>query len=290
MPNTTGSERSVAFGTYTSHLLIRQKPQNSHPTVDWPSDRCYRICPGQRAEVLLHDTAVGSTYFVWQTYEDDADEEVDFFSGTGGDCVYTGIGTPGSYRFDFPNSDFSVRYYDAFSYIYDLSDEVFTASADGGAYRFYMDFYWDGPTRHWIDGMTDLSFLDAPFRAFNSGKVPGWNTRMRISCEYDEEQDRYYLLIVCPPNLLGTSISNHTYLLIDDDLAMDVYQPAGGSVRALPVDYRYVASLSRVEARIGGSQPDVVYTLYCDGEATSTAVGDGETCVLHAPKAAGITT
>lgn len=103
--------------------------------------------------------------------------------------------------------------------------------------------------------MTDLSFLDAPFRAFNSGKVPGWNTRMRISCEYDEEQDRYYLLIVCPPNLLGTSISNHTYLLIDDDLAMDVYQPAGGTVRALPVDYRYVASLSRVEARIGGSQP-----------------------------------
>ena len=286
-PNTTGSERSVAFGTYASHLLIRQKPQNSYPTVDWPAGRCYRICPGQRAEVTLHDTTLDSTYFVWQTYEDDPDEEMDFFFGTGGDCIYDGIGTPGTYCFDFPNSDFSVRYYDAFSYIYDLSDEVFTASADGGAYRFYMDFYWDGPTRHWIDCTTDLSFLDAPLAAFNGGKVAGWDTHMRISYDYDEEQDRFYLLIVCPPNLGAKSISNRTRLLFDDDMAMEVYQPAGGSVRTLPVVYRYVASMSRVEARIEESQPDVVYTLYCDGKEQSTALGDGGTCCLYAPKAAG---
>ena len=285
-PNTTGSERTVAFGTYASYVYIKQKSQNSYPTVEWPADRCYRICPGQPAEILLHDTEFDKSYFIWRTYEDDADEEMDYFLGTGGDYTYR-LSSPGTYRFDFPNSDFSVRYYEAFSYIYDLSDEVFTASADGGAYRFYMDFYWDGPTRHWIDCTTDLSFLDAPLAAFNGGKVAGWDTHMRISHDYDEEQDRFYLLIVCPPNLGAKSISNHTHLLFDDDMAMDVYQPAGGSVRMLPVVYRYVASMSRVEAQIENSQPDVVYTLYRDGTAQSTVLGDGGTVVLRAPKAAG---
>ena len=55
-PNTTSGERTVAFGTYASHVYIKQKPQYSYPSVDWPADRCFYICPGQSAEIHLHDT------------------------------------------------------------------------------------------------------------------------------------------------------------------------------------------------------------------------------------------
>ena len=53
-PNTTSGERTVAFGTYASHVYIKQKPQYSYPSVDWPADRCFYICPGQSAEIHLH--------------------------------------------------------------------------------------------------------------------------------------------------------------------------------------------------------------------------------------------
>ena len=33
-PNTTSGERTVAFGTYASHVYIKQKPQYSYPSVD----------------------------------------------------------------------------------------------------------------------------------------------------------------------------------------------------------------------------------------------------------------
>ena len=78
-PNTTSGERSVAFGTYASHVYIKQKPQYSYPSVDWPADRCFYICPGQSAEIHLHDTEFDKSYFLWRTYEDDSEEETDFF-------------------------------------------------------------------------------------------------------------------------------------------------------------------------------------------------------------------
>ena len=62
-PNTTSGERSVAFGTYASHVYIKQKPQYSYPSVDWPADRCFYICPGQSAEIHLHDTEIDKSYF-----------------------------------------------------------------------------------------------------------------------------------------------------------------------------------------------------------------------------------
>ena len=96
-PNTTSGERTVAFGTYASHVYIKQKPQYSYPSVDWPADRCFYICPGQSAEIHLHDTEFDKSYFLWRTYEDDSEEETDFFLGTGGDYTYR-ISTPGTYR------------------------------------------------------------------------------------------------------------------------------------------------------------------------------------------------
>ena len=75
-PNTTSGERSVAFGTYASHVYIKQKPQYSYPSVDWPADRCFYICPGQSAEIHLHDTEIDKSYFLWRTYEDDSEEEI----------------------------------------------------------------------------------------------------------------------------------------------------------------------------------------------------------------------
>jgi len=141
-PNTTSGERTVAFGTYASHVYIKQKPQYSYPSVDWPADRCFYICPGQSAEIHLHDTEFDKSYFLWRTYEDDSEEETDFFLGTGGDYTYR-ISTPGTYRFDFPNSDFTVKYYEAFSYEYPASEEVALIDANGGIYRIFMEAYLD---------------------------------------------------------------------------------------------------------------------------------------------------
>lgn len=287
-PNTTSGERTVAFGTYASHVYIKQKPQYSYPSVDWPADRCFYICPGQSAEIHLHDTEIDKSYFLWRTYEDDSEEETDFFLGTGGDYTYR-ISTPGTYRFDFPNSDFTVKYYEAFSYEYPASEEVALIDANGGIYRIFMEAYLDAAgQRHPINSISDLAFLEEPFAVYNSGGSINWNPHIRISYGFAAEGiDQGYIQITCPPNLSSTSIYNHSELRISDSIVFSVDQSGGGSVVACPVSYRYNKSSSNVEAWISTSQPDVVYTLYRDGIEQETVLGNGETITLYAPKATG---
>ena len=287
-PNTTNSERSVAFGTYASHVYIKQKPQYSYPSVDWPADRCFYICPGQSAEIHLHDTEIDKSYFLWRTYEDDSEEETDFFLGTGGDYTYR-ISTPGTYRFDFPNSDFTVKYYEAFSYEYPASEEVALIDANGGIYRIFMEAYLDAAgQRHPINSISDLAFLEEPFAVYNSGGSINWNPHIRISYGFAAEGiDQGYIQITCPPNLSSTSIYNHSELRISDSIVFSIDQSGGGSVVACPVSYRYNKSSSNVEAWISTSQPDVIYTLYRDGIEQETVLGNGETITLYAPKATG---
>ena len=287
-PNTTSGERTVAFGTYASHVYIKQKPQYSYPSVDWPADRCFYICPGQSAEIHLHDTEIDKSYFLWRTYEDDSEEETDFFLGTGGDYTYR-ISTPGTYRFDFPNSDFTVKYYEAFSYEYPASEEVALIDANGGIYRIFMEAYLDAAgQRHPINSISDLAFLEEPFAVYNSGGSINWNPHIRISYGFAAEGiDQGYIQITCPPNLSSTSIYNHSELRISDSIVFSVDQSGGGSVVACPVSYRYNKSSSNVEAWISTSQPDVVYTLYRDGIEQETVLGNGEAIALYAPKATG---
>ena len=287
-PNTTSGERTVAFGTYASHVYIKQKPQYSYPSVDWPADRCFYICPGQSAEIHLHDTEIDKSYFLWRTYEDDSEEETDFFLGTGGDYTYR-ISTPGTYHFDFPNSDFTVKYYEAFSYEYPASEEVALIDANGGIYRIFMEAYLDAAgQRHPINSISDLAFLEEPFAVYNSGGSINWNPHIRISYGFAAEGiDQGYIQITCPPNLSSTSIYNHSELRISDSIVFSVDQSGGGSVVACPVSYRYNKSSSNVEAWISTSQPDVVYTLYRDGIEQETVLGNGETITLYAPKATG---
>ncbi len=287
-PNTTSGERTVAFGTYASHVYIKQKPQYSYPSIDWPADRCFYICPGQSAEIHLHDTEIDKSYFLWRTYEDDSEEETDFFLGTGGDYTYR-ISTPGTYRFDFPNSDFTVKYYEAFSYEYPASEEVALIDANGGIYRIFMEAYLDAAgQRHPINSISDLAFLEEPFAVYNSGGSINWNPHIRISYGFAAEGiDQGYIQITCPPNLSSTSIYNHSELRISDSIVFSVDQSGGGSVVACPVSYRYNKSSSNVEAWISTSQPDVVYTLYRDGIEQETVLGNGETITLYAPKATG---
>ena len=287
-PNTTNGERTVAFGTYASHVYIKQKPQYSYPSVDWPADRCFYICPGQSAEIHLHDTEIDKSYFLWRTYEDDSEEETDFFLGTGGDYTYR-ISTPGTYRFDFPDSDFTVKYYEAFSYEYPASEEAALIDANGGIYRIFMEAYLDAAgQRHPINSISDLAFLEEPFAVYNSGGSINWNPHIRISYGFAAEGiDQGYIQITCPPNLSSTSIYNHSELRISDSIVFSVDQSGGGSVVACPVSYRYNKSSSNVEAWISTSQPDVVYTLYRDGIEQETVLGNGETITLYAPKATG---
>ena len=287
-PNTTSGERTVAFGTYASHVYIKQKPQYSYPSVDWPADRCFYICPGQSAEIHLHDTEIDKSYFLWRTYEDDSEEETDFFLGTGGDYTYR-ISTPGTYRFDFPDSDFTVKYYEAFSYEYPASEEVALIDANGGIYRIFMEAYLDAAgQRHPINSISDLAFLEEPFAVYNSGGSINWNPHIRISYGFAAEGiDQGYIQITCPPNLSSTSIYNHSELRISDSIVFSVDQSGGGSVVACPVSYRYNKSSSNVEAWISTSQPDVVYTLYRDGIEQETVLGNGEAIALYAPKATG---
>ena len=285
-PNTTSGERTVAFGTYASHVYIKQKPQYSYPSVDWPADRCFYICPGQSAEIHLHDTEIDKSYFLWRTYEDDSEEETDFFLGTGGDYTYR-ISTPGTYRFDFPDSDFSIKYYESFEYVYNAGEEVLAADPDGGVYRYTLTRYWKDGTMYPVDDLADISFFDAPFAIYNSGDSSQWNPHMRISYGYDENLGKLYLEIYCPPNLSNATIRSYTNLRFDDNMAMEVHQSGGGSVRTLPVVYHYDKTASVVVANIGNSQPDVVYTLYRDGIEQETVLGNGETITLYAPKATG---
>lgn len=228
-PNTTNSERTVAFGTYASHVYIKQKPQYSYPSVDWPADRCFYICPGQSAEIHLHDTEIDKSYFLWRTYEDDSEEETDFFLGTGGDYTYR-ISTPGTYHFDFPNSDFTVKYYEAFSYEYPASEEVALIDANGGIYRIFMEAYLDAAgQRHPINSISDLAFLEEPFAVYNSGGSINWNPHIRISYGFAAEGiDQGYIQITCPPNLSSTSIYNHSELRISDSIVFSVDQSGGG--------------------------------------------------------------
>ena len=287
-PNTTSGERTVAFGTYASHVYIKQKSQNSYPSVDWPADRCFYICPGQSAEIHLHDTEIDKSYFLWRTYEDDSEEETDFFLGTGGDYTYR-ISTPGTYHFDFPDSDFTVKYYEAFSYEYPASEEVALIDANGGIYRIFMEAYLDAAGRRQpINSISDLAFLEEPFAVYNSGGSINWNPHIRISYGFAAEGiDQGYIQITCPPNLSSTSIYNHSELRISDSIVFSVDQSGGGSVVACPVSYRYNKSSSKVEAWISTSQPDVVYTLYRDGIEQETVLGNGEAITLYAPKATG---
>ena len=285
-PNTTSGERTVAFSTYASHVYIKQKPQYSYPSVDWPADRCFYICPGQSAEIHLHDTEIDKSYFLWRTYEDDSEEETDFFLGTGGDYTYR-ISTPGTYRFDFPDSDFSIKYYESFEYVYNAGEEVLAADPDGGVYRYTLTRYWKDGTMYPVDDLADISFFDAPFAIYNSGDSSQWNPHMRISYGYDENLGKLYLEIYCPPNLSNATIRSYTNLRFDDNMAMEVHQSGGGSVRTLPVVYHYDKTASVVVANIGNSQPDVVYTLYRDGIEQETVLGNGETITLYAPKATG---
>ena len=110
---------------------------------------------------------------------------------------------------------------------------------------------------------------------------------MRISYGYDENLGKLYLEIYCPPNLSNATIRSYTNLRFDDNMAMEVHQSGGGSVRTLPVVYHYDKTASVVVANIGNSQPDVVYTLYRDGIEQETVLGNGETITLYAPKATG---
>ncbi len=286
-PNTTGSERSVAFGTYASHLLIQQKAQNSYPLVDWPANHCFYICPGERVDITLHNTTLNTSYYVWQTYEDDVPEECDFFNGTGGDYTYNGIGSPGTYCFDFPNSDFMVKYYEAFDYVYDAGEEILSADPNGGVYRYTLTKYWKDGTIHPVYDLADVAFFDAPFDIYNSGGSTAWNPHMRISYGYDDSRGKLYLEIYCPPNLSATTIRSATKLRFDDDMSMEVQQSGGGKVLVLPVVYTYNEATAKVAARIDNSQPDVVYTLYRDGIKQVATLGDGGTISLLAPKTTG---
>ena len=280
--NTTNSERSIAFG----NLLVRQSGENFYPAVGGPTDHCYYICPGQSAEIQLYDTVLDENYYVWRTYEDDIDEEIDFFTGTGGNYTYY-LSTLGTYRFDFPNSDFTIKYYEAFDYVYDAGEEILSVDPNGGIYRYSLTKYWKDGIMYPVYDLNDVAFLDAPFAIYNSGGSTCWDAHMQISYGYDDDSGRLYLEIYCPPNLSESAISNQTNLRFDDDMAMEVYQPEGGAVLSLPVIYKFHEATSRFVAYIDSSQPDVVYTLYRDGVEQSTTLGNGKEIALFAPNVAG---
>ena len=280
--NTTNSERSIAFG----NLLVRQSGENFYPAVGWPTDHCYYICPGQSAEIQLYDTVLDENYYVWRTYEDDIYEEIDFFTGTGGNYTYY-LSTLGTYRFDFPNSDFTIKYYEAFDYVYDAGEEILSVDPNGGIYRYSLTKYWKDGIMYPVYDLNDVAFLDAPFAIYNSGGSTCWDAHMQISYGYDDDSGRLYLEIYCPPNLSESAISNQTNLRFDDDMAMEVYQPEGGAVLSLPVIYKFHEATSRFVAYIDSSQPDVVYTLYRDGVEQSTTLGNGKEIALFAPNVAG---
>lgn len=82
--NAGNSERSVIFGTFSSHLLLTQKPRFGNIQVELPDDRNFTLCPGVRVNFPIHST-INIPYRVYRANANSsADEVITTFQGVGG--------------------------------------------------------------------------------------------------------------------------------------------------------------------------------------------------------------
>ena len=286
--NTGSSPRTVYFGGYA----VTQKAQNEEPgdgpVAVLPADRHFSIYQGEKISILIHGTSNGSTYDVLQHYAEDDIEIFDTFIGTGGDYVYTAAFPEGDFSFGFRNSNFSVSYSDTATNRYAFSATAISAAAEGGIYRLYFSSYTkSNGTSVSITKNTDLSFLNQTILNHNAGKIDSWKPRMRLSYGYDEQMNKAYLQVTCPPNLTDEFSNSVLGLMNSSGQKPTVSQAPNGGVQSPLVTYRLNKAKSKIEATLEYSQPFVTYTLNREGVVKQSMVSGSGQITLTAPAESG---
>ena len=220
--------------------------------------------------------------------ENDIDIFDTFFSNTGGDYLYTSAFPEGDFGFSFSNSQFSVSYPEAYRNHYSFDTRALAFPAEGDVIRVYFDSYskWNG-MKVAINSLADLSFLDRVIQDHNTGKIAFWNPRIRLSYGYDTQLRQAYFEIACPPNLTNEFRQSTLGIMNISGWNATVSQSFGGSVRTVPVSYKYDKATSQIIAIVEYTQPFVTYTLYRENSYLQSLTGNGGSLRLSTPATSG---
>ena len=257
--------------------------------ADLPANRKFEVLPGEEISIQLHGLSAGTSYDVYQYYsENDIDIFDTFFSNTGGDYLYTSAFPEGDFGFSFSNSQFSVSYPEAYRNHYSFDTRALAFPAEGDVIRVYFDSYskWNG-MKVAINSLADLSFLDRVIQDHNTGKIAFWNPRIRLSYGYDTQLRQAYFEIACPPNLTNEFRQSTLGIMNISGWNATVSQSFGGSVRTVPVSYKYDKATSQIIAIVEYTQPFVTYTLYRENSYLQSLTGNGGSLRLSTPATSG---
>ena len=285
--NDTELSRSIYLGDGANYFKIKQTSQYDHPQPVLPQNRRFEICPGGYVSIPVLETTNGE-YEIMRVNSDNTEDIAFTFFGNSETYTFTGRPTVGKYYFHgIPDSEFTVKYFDAFGYTFEGDNNRITADADGGVYKIYITHYDDGNSRKQISSTSDLAFFDKPFESFNAGESVYWNPNIEISYGFEADLASGYIKFVCPPNLSASEIINDSHLILKGNTAITVNQSGGGTVKNIPAEYSLNLISSQMQSRINDTQPKVVYTLYRDGIEQSEAIGTGYTVDLSAARISG---
>ena len=292
--NKDNMSRSIHMGySYSAYFIITQLKQDQEHFeglyADLPANRKFEVLPGEEISIQLHGLSAGTSYDVYQYYsENDIDIFDTFFSNTGGDYLYTSAFPEGDFGFSFSNSQFSVSYPEAYRNHYSFDTRALAFPAEGDVIRVYFDSYskWNG-MKVAINSLADLSFLDRVVQDHNTGKIASWNPRMRLSYGYDTQLRQAYFEIACPPNLTDEFIQSTLGIMNASGWNATVSQDFGGSVRTVPVSYKYDKATSQIIATVEYTQPFVTYTLYRENSYLQSLTGNGGSLRLSTPATSG---
>lgn len=292
--NKDNMSRSIHMGySYSAYFIITQLKQDQEHFeglyADLPANRKFEVLPGEEISIQLHGLSAGTSYDVYQYYsENDIDIFDTFFSNTGGDYLYTSAFPEGDFGFSFSNSQFNVSYPEAYRNHYSFDTRALAFPAEGDVMRVYFDSYskWNG-MKVAINSLADLSFLDRVVQDHNTGKIASWNPRMRLSYGYDTQLRQAYFEIACPPNLTDEFIQSTLGIMNASGWNATVSQDFGGSVRTVPVSYKYNKATSQIIATVEYTQPFVTYTLYRENSYLQSLTGNGDLLRLSTPATSG---
>ena len=160
--------------------------------------------------------------------------------------------------------------------------------ASGNTQRLYFNSYVkDNGVTIQITSSEDMAFLNRAISKHNSGKVATWNSRMQLSYGYDTELGLGYIEIACPPNLTDEFRQSTLGFMNTSGRKPTVSQDFGGSVRTVPVSYKYNKATSQIIATVEYTQPFVTYTLYRENSYLQSLTGNGDLLRLSTPATSG---
>lgn len=292
--NKDNMSRSIHMGySYSAYFIITQLKQDQEHFeelyADLPANRKFEVLPGEEISIQLHGLSAGTSYDIYRYYSDEDTDIFDtFLSNTGGDYLYTSAFPEGDFGFSFPNSQFSVSYPEAYRNHYSFDTRALVFPAEGDVMRVYFDSYskWNG-MKVAINSLADLSFFDRVIQDHNTGKIAFWNPRIRLSYGYDTQLRQAYFEIACPPNLTNEFRQSTLGIMNISGWNATVSQSFGGSVRTVPVSYKYDKATSQIIATVEYTQPFVTYTLYRENSYLQSLTGNGGSLRLSTPATSG---